>query len=116
MIQIRQQHGLSAENTVPVFHATDSYAKHRKKLMSWYGKEFKTVRLSADHATPKSDAAGVKICDESGSPVKSLLTITADPVHEILQLQRVLRTSLMDFRATLAFFRPATANVSAYAR
>lgn len=92
MQEVRQSHGLSAEDTIPVFHSTDSYSKHRFKIMRWYVQEFKQARLRSEHVTPKADAAGTKILSESESPVKGMITITADPQHEVFQLQRALRT------------------------
>ena len=68
MVEVKR-HGFPLQDAVPVFHATDSYAKHRLKLMKWYKKKFDILRLRVQHATPKADAAGVEVLKDEQSPV-----------------------------------------------
>ena len=49
MQEVRMNSGHSAEDCVPVFHSTDSYAKHRRKLASWYKKQFPAELIQTSH-------------------------------------------------------------------
>lgn len=49
MQEVRMNSGHSAEDCVPVFHSTDSYAKHRRKLASWYKKQFPAELVQTSH-------------------------------------------------------------------
>lgn len=92
MQQVRQEHGLSAADTVPVFHSTDSYGKRRKKLTQFYVKHFQTLQITSAHATPKANADGTRLLGDFQSPVAAMVTVTADPQHDLFALRRVTRT------------------------
>lgn len=92
MQQVRQEHGLSAAETVPVFHSTDSYGKHRKKLTSLYVRLFKALRVTSAHTTPKASASGTRLLGDFQSPVAAMVTVTADPQHDLFALRKLVRT------------------------
>jgi hypothetical protein len=87
MQKVRMHAGLTLEQTVPVFHATDSYGKHRIQLMTFYKDVFKEVRLEATFATPRSNADGVAVRSDAESPVPHLLKITGDPQHDVYKVR-----------------------------
>ncbi len=56
MRRVRAQAGFPSERCVPVFHATDSYEKHRVKLRNYYNDKFADLGVVASYATPRAQA------------------------------------------------------------
>jgi hypothetical protein len=44
-----------------VFHATDSYGAHRKKLMDFYDLKYEHLRLASHYTTARADACGCNV-------------------------------------------------------
>ena len=47
------------------------------------------LQVRTKHSTPKADVLELSVLQEYESPVPGRLTITADPLHEVLRLQRL---------------------------
>ena len=89
---VRQEHGLSAADTVRVLRSTDSYGKHRQKLAQFYVKHFQPLPITSVHATPTANADGARLPGDFQSTVAAMVTVTADPQHDLFALRRVTRT------------------------
>jgi hypothetical protein len=64
----RQGHGLSLQCSLPCFHATDSFHKHRALILKLYDKVWPEFRVETNASTPCSDAslrAKVKMRDRT---------------------------------------------------
>lgn len=82
----RQAAGFSLVESMPVAHATDTYGKHRKKIRQLYSEVWALARLQTQSCTPRGDAVGVRV--EATGSVQNLLTVTGDPLHDVLALRR----------------------------
>jgi hypothetical protein len=96
MQAVRMGNGFPGERTIPVFHATDSYGKHRHKLIKWYKKKFQSLRIGAAYATPRANAQGVSVLRDLQSPVPHLLTIVGDPQHDVITIRRLAKPAAND--------------------
>ena len=54
--RVRGAAGCNTEQCIPVFHSTDTFEKHRRKLAEYYAKKYPATRILPEHATPRSDA------------------------------------------------------------
>jgi hypothetical protein len=97
MQTVRMNHGFSAEEALPVFHATDSYGKHYLKLMKWYKAKYKGLRVGSKYATPRADADGTAVRTDFGSPVPHYLTIAGDPQHDVFTVRRLAKPAANDY-------------------
>lgn len=97
MLQVRAAAGHPLEEIVPVFHATDSYRKHRLELMSFYKDYFLTAQLRASYSTPRADADAIRADRYQDSPVPFYLKITGDPMHDVFNLRRLAKPQANDY-------------------
>ena len=97
------------EATTPVFHATDSYEKHRKKLDQYYKAKFPEEFLLAESTTPKGDASGRVI----SVPGKSDVKICGEPMHNLFRLRRLVKPQACDSQTFLRDHQDLLARLSA---
>ena len=84
----RSAAGCSLELTIPVFHATDTYHKHRNQLDALHAAVWQELRIRTDSNAPKGIApiASPSAYDTGAS--KALCRITGEPFHDIINLRR----------------------------
>lgn len=90
----RMSAGMSLLNSMPVFHATDSYQRQYKKIPLDYKDIWKGLLLTTESATPRADAVAAKVATWD----KSLFRVCGDPEHDIIAFRRCLPTNANDFR------------------
>ena len=86
---------MPAECTIPVFHATDSYRKHHKKLKALYDEVWPELAIQANAATPKGDALRAELHPYGGS--NGFCSVTGEPMHDIINLRRVASRAKNDY-------------------
>ena len=82
----RQEAGFPVEHTTHAFHATDSYHKHKNKLASLYNRIWPELYVHPWHLTPKAGCQGARHLP----PFSSRCLITGEPVHDIINLRRLI--------------------------
>lgn len=97
------------EATTPVFHATDSFEKHRKRLDQYYKAKFPEEYLLAASTTPKGDASGRVVSVPGKSPVK----ICGEPMHNLFRLRRLVKPNACDSQTFLRDHQDLLARLSA---
>ena len=101
--QARLRAGFSLEDSIPCFHATDSYHKHRQKLCKLYGSVWKDLRVEGQAPTRCKDAfCQVGVISEEASQAKWLLRVTGEPMHDLFALRRLASPAANDCRSFLA--------------
>lgn len=93
----RERAALATQDVPPVSHSTDTYAKHRLKLRSYYKQKYGQRILGVLAPTPKADAWNVSLGDPycptivTGEPkhyqykLRSLVSLFANDCQQILQ-------------------------------
>ena len=100
--QTRLEAGFSLEESLPCFHATDSYHKHRAKISKLYGKVWQDLRAQGQSSTPCRDAFGqVEVSSEDASRVHWLFRVTGEPMHDLFNLRRLASPAANDCRTFL---------------
>ena len=100
--QTRLEAGFSLEESLPCFHATDSYHKHRIKISKLYGKVWQDLRAQGQSSTPCRDAFGqVEVSSEDASRVHWLFRVTGEPMHDLFNLRRLVSPAANDCRTFL---------------
>jgi hypothetical protein len=82
----RVRAGFPIEHTLPAFHATDSYHKHKNLLAKIYRDVWPELRVHVMHATPKAVATGAQVV-RTASPA---CLITGEPMHDIIALRKLV--------------------------
>lgn len=72
--------GLSLEDTLPVYHSTDVYAKQRKKLRSLYQRMWPDLNIRVLTETPKGAARSMEM-----NAAEPRVVITGDPEHDVIK-------------------------------
>ena len=93
----RTQHGLVGLESAPVFHATDSYGKHRLLLREAYHRVWPELSTTVRGSSARGDAVTA-----SSSSGRSATTITGDPVHDWIALRKCVPPSCNDGRDFVA--------------
>lgn len=96
LVSARMRFGLSAEQAVPVYIATDSYAKHFRKMQKMMQEVCGQLRLQPHASTPRGPAANVAITPCENHPVDDLTTITGEPFHDVINLRKVVSVKAND--------------------
>eukprot|EP00435_Cladocopium_sp_Y103_P075461 s20_g58.t1 len=97
--QARLRAGLSLEESLPCFHATDSYHKHRVLISKLYSHVWQDLRVEGEAATRCKDAFGkVAIAKEDDNPTKWHLRVTGEPMHDLFALRRLTSPAANDCR------------------
>ena len=104
----RMQGGCSARQAQPVAHCTDRFAAHRLLLQATYARIFQDASVAVASDTPKEAA---RPCHPAEAP--ALTTITGDPLHNLLNLQKKVSYFCPDARNLLADHGRAMARLSA---
>jgi len=104
----RMQGGCSARQAQPVAHCTDRFAAHRLLLQATYARIFQDASVTVASDTPKGAA---RACHPAEAP--ALTTITGDPLHNLLNLQKKVSYFCPDARNLLADHGHAMARPSA---
>ncbi|CAJ1338701.1 unnamed protein product [Effrenium voratum] len=86
----REAAGLAQHEIPPVYHSTDTYAKHRKLLRSFWRRKYSTGVQSVS-STARGDAYSV-----APGPDRDPTRITGDPQHEVLALGRLVPPTSSD--------------------
>ena len=86
---------MPGECTIPVFHATDSYRKHHRKLKALYDEAWPELAIQATAPTPKGDAASAGLHPYGGS--NGLCSVTGEPMHDIINLKRAASRAKNDY-------------------
>ncbi len=98
--QTRLEAGFSLEESLPCFHATDSY--HKTKISKLYGKVWQDLRAQGQSSTPCRDAFGqVELSSEDASRVHWLFRVTGEPMHDLFNLRRLVSPAANDCRTFL---------------
>ena len=101
--QARLRAGFSLEDSIPCFHATDSYHKHRQHLCKLYGSVWKDLRVEGQTPTRCKDAfCKVGVVSEEASQAKWLLRVTGEPMHDLFALRRLASPAANDCHSLLA--------------
>ena len=88
--------GLPLMDTLPVFHATDSYQKHRFKIKKSYVRIWDVARVHVLAPTPRADAAGMAVLPPGASVVNHMLHVTGEPEHDVITARRLVSPSAND--------------------
>ncbi|CAJ1434066.1 unnamed protein product [Effrenium voratum] len=91
--RIRMSHGMSSEESRPTVHATDTYGKHRLLWPPVYDQIWLEQEVEAVGRTKKGD---VKTIHRRAAP-SHVTMITGEPMHELINLRRVLPRQGHDF-------------------
>ena len=91
--RIRMSHGMSSEESRPTVHATDTYGKHRLLWPPVYDQILLEQEVEAVGRTKKGD---VKTIHRRAAP-SHVTMITGEPMHELINLRRVLPRQGHDF-------------------
>ena len=91
--RIRMSHGMSSEESRPTVHATDTYGKHRLLWPPVYDEIWLEQEVEAVGRTKKGD---VKTIHRRAAP-SHVTMITGEPMHELINLRRVLPRQGHDF-------------------
>ena len=67
---LRLAAGCTIEQCIPVFHATDSYGKHRSVMRALYRRIWPTARIQIRTRTPKGNILGARV--EADMPTESV--------------------------------------------
>ena len=94
----RMQAGLSVDDSMPVFHATDTYGRHRRCIRKCYAEVWSEMRQKVLALTPKSDSFGVEWQSPEESNLGSRCMVTGEPFHDVISLRRAVATSAPDCR------------------
>lgn len=91
---LRMTHGLSSTDSRPTVHATDTYNKHRLLWPPIYDKVWMEQQVDAQGHTKKGDVCKVQ---RSGVGESDATMVTGEPMHELINLRRVLPSVGHDF-------------------
>ncbi|CAJ1370556.1 unnamed protein product [Effrenium voratum] len=82
----RLQAGFSLEESLPCFHATDSYHKHRQKLCKLYGRVWQDLRVEGRAPTRCKDAYGkIAVASEAASGATAADLAVTHAAQELLR-------------------------------
>jgi len=101
--EVRLQANLSLLESSPVFHATDSFRKHRSELDSLYRRIWPEVAMATQSVTPRGDAVAIVRDATAGGPT----AIVGEPVHTVLKARRlssVTSNDCADFHFDMQFW------------
>lgn len=90
--------GFSLEQTVPVFHSTDVYHKHKYKVEALYSKVWPEFRVQTESVTRKGDALSANIESVTAGRERGICTITGEPFHDIIALRKLVSPHKNDSR------------------
>jgi hypothetical protein len=92
MIAERRGSGLAGLLAAPVFHSTDVFGCHFKKLQRFYLQKLRDLDIQTETLTPKGDAVGASIqdCDVTRT------MIVGEPVHDIINVRRAVTKKAND--------------------
>ena len=79
-----------------MFHSTDVFHKHRKKLCRLYTSIFGELRVGVDTVTPKGAAVRRHLLPRGR--IKKCCLITGEPFHDILNLRKLVSPRCNDAR------------------
>ena len=91
---LRMTHDLSSTDSRPTVHATDTYNKHRLLWPPIYDKVWMEQQVDAQGHTKKGDVCKVQ---RSGVGESDATMVTGEPMHELINLRRVLPSVGHDF-------------------
>ena len=87
--------GMAVEHTIPVFHATDSYHKHRHLLKALYNEVWPELAIETTAPTPKGAASGAHTHPYGGS--SGYCMVTGEPMHDIINLRKAASRTKNDY-------------------
>jgi len=90
----RTEAGLAGDYSVPVFHATDSYRKHRQMLNDLYHEIWPEHAVRTSAGTPKGDVSHAAVQPWAGA--SGLCSVTGEPQHDIISIRRLISPSMND--------------------
>ena len=88
MVHTRLAAGLSFEESVPCFLATDSFQKHRLKLRDLIRKVTEQLRLQPTGVTPLGPVSEVAVAASHEHPSDGLCLIVGEPYHRVISARR----------------------------
>ena len=88
MVHTRLAAGLSFEDSVPCFLATDSFQKHRLKLRDLIRKVTEQLRLQPTGVTPLGPVSQVAVAASHEHPSDGLCLIAGEPYHRVMSARR----------------------------
>jgi hypothetical protein len=90
LISTRLQAGMTFEEALPTFIATDSYGKHRFKYRDLMRDVSQQLRLQPEGLTPRGSAAQLRILNEDSNPADQLTTIAGEPYHDVIKVRTIV--------------------------
>lgn len=94
--QVRLECGFGLLESMPVFHSTDSYKKHARRMRKLYACIWEGLRLTSEGDTPKGPAKRRKLLPAEW--VEGFCTITGEPMHCIINLRKLVSPQCNDAR------------------
>lgn len=92
--RLRMSSGMSSADARPTFHATDTYNKHRFLWPPVYEQIWMEQQVEAVGQSKKADVAKVR---RSAVAASDGTMVTGEPMHELINLRRVLPGTGQDF-------------------
>jgi hypothetical protein len=93
----RMAYGLSLHCSLPCFHATDSFHKHRALILKLYDKIWSEFRVETNASTPCSDPSlRARIKKRDRSQLATLFRVTGEPMHDLYALRRLAKPAAND--------------------
>ena len=85
---VRLACGCSLLETVPVFHSTDVYHKHGKRLKRLYAAVFGLLRVATEADTPKGPAKRRRLLPSDCA--EGYCEPTGEPMHDIINMRKLV--------------------------
>ena len=104
----RMEAGLTFEESAMVFHATDTFGRHRLRLREYYRAKYRVGAVSSVATTPKAPAHSA-MCQDA----KGFTTITGDMNHCVFDFQRCVPVYSNDASVSIQDFRDIASRLDA---
>ncbi len=109
----RLEFNLSMEDSMPAFHATDSYGKHRLLAAKCYERCWEELRVKSVAPTPKVDCVSAVVAPAAEADVGRRCLITGEPFHKVISLRKLISPSSPDARDVILDYTDCINRLSA---